>query len=286
MVDWDKWQTLLAIFRCGTYSGAAKVLGVDSTTVGRRLKHLEKYFGYALIVRRDAKLYPTTRCEQLLAHIETAAEALHAAEQKSGSSEGGAVMRSLRLNALPYLCTKLLAPMVGELLQQQRIRIELMGTVTRLNLSRREADIVIRLSEKRPEVDADILRIGDLSHAVYCANGVRPETLSWAGVIEDYIDTPDGQAMIQLVGSDGFQIQAYQYDAVYEIAVTGAAKSMLPRFIADQDPRLQCISDTVYTCPLWMLSHPQDREVPHLKAAREWVHQVACNRLITAPSEH
>ena len=59
MVEWDQWRTLLAVFRHGTYTQAARALRVDATTVGRRLKSLEQELGYELFLRENERLFPT-----------------------------------------------------------------------------------------------------------------------------------------------------------------------------------------------------------------------------------
>ena len=284
VVDWDQWQTLLAVFRHGTYSQAAKWLRVDATTVGRRLKLLEKRVGYPLFLRKEGRLFPTSRCESLLAHIETASEALRAAEQESAESDNGAVWRNLRLTAPPFLVKNFLAPALSRLTKIHRIRIELMGIASNASLSRREADIAIRIVDRppNPKVNPEQIeseQIGVLAYAVYCARGKDPATLPWAGLAEEYIRTTGSQTMENLAGAQGFQFRAYQFDVLDEIAVSGLARTMLPRFIADNDARLERVSDTVLEQPLWMLYHRQDRDVHHLAAARSWIKSVALERL-------
>ncbi len=97
--------------------------------------------------------------------------------------------------------------------------------------------------------------------------------------MEEYVRTSGSQAMITLAGTDGFQYRAYHFDTLAEIAATGIAKTMLPRFVADADTRLKCISNTVLEQPLWMLSHRQDRDTHHLKAARSWIRKLTQEKL-------
>ncbi|MGI9301748.1 MAG: LysR family transcriptional regulator [Gammaproteobacteria bacterium] len=284
MVEWDQWQTLLAVFRSGTYSQAAKSLGVDATTVGRRLKLLEKHVGYPLFFRQEGRLYPTSQCESLLAHIETASEALRAAEQESATSDSGTVWRNLRLTAPPFLVRNLLAPAIATLARAHRIQIELMGIASNVSLSRREADIALRIDDRPPNFKAETEqieseRIGVLTYATYCVPDADPANLPWAGLTEDYVRTSGSQTMVELAGSDGFQYRAYHFDTLREIVATGIARTMLPRFVADNDARLACMSDTMLEQPLWMLYHRQDRDVQHLKAARSWIRGLALDKL-------
>ena len=286
MVEWDQWRTLLAVFRHGSYSRAAQSLRVDATTVGRRIKQLEKELGYELFLRENDRLLPTRNCESLLSHIEAADEALRGAEQESATIELGAVWRDLRITAPPFLVTNLLAPAIATFTRNQRIQVELLGTASHVMLPRREADIALRI-EDRPQhfkVDAQRIeaeQIGILRYAIYCMPTLNPRTLPWAGLIEQYVRTTGTRVMMELAAGDGFRYQAYHFDALREIAASGAARAMLPRLMAEDDPRLTCVSDTVLEQSLWMLYHRQDRDVGHLRAARSWIAGLAAGEAVS-----
>ena len=190
MINWDQWQTLLAVSRGGTYAKAAKALHVDATTIGRRLKLLEQKLGYPLFSRHEGRLHPTHQCEDMLAHVEAASEVLRAAGQVTTTVDSGVVWRDLRMTAPPFLIRHVFAPAVTTLIETHRIRIELMGTGSNLSLSRREADIAVRIEDRlpRPKAEAghvDAERIGVLGYAVYCRKGLSSDGLPWAGLMED-----------------------------------------------------------------------------------------------------
>lgn len=284
MVDWEQWHTLLAVFRHGTFAGAARALSVDATTVARRLKLLEREVGYPLLMRENDRFCPTRRCEPLLAHIETAAEALRGAEQKSADAEAGSVWRELCMTAPPFLAANLFAPALATLVRNRRLRVELQGTADRAMLPRREADIAIRIEDRPQDFGtgaANIAgeRIGMLGYAVCCAPSQAPDTLPWAGLIEQYAPTTGTEMMVKLAGSDGFRYQVNHFNSLREIVASGVARAMLPQFVADQDSRLTRVGDTVLEQPLWMLYHRQDRDIPHMRAAREWISSLCTQRL-------
>ncbi|MGI9450478.1 MAG: LysR family transcriptional regulator, partial [Geminicoccaceae bacterium] len=172
-MTWDQWQTLLAVFRGGTYAKAAAALQLNATTVGRRLKLLERKLGGPLFLRHEGRLHPTHRCAELIAHVETASEVLRAAEQGSAAVESGGVWRELRMTAPPFLITHLFAPAIAALTRAHRIRVELMGTGSHVSLSRREADIAIRIEDRPISFESNTGQIeakpiGALTYAVYC----------------------------------------------------------------------------------------------------------------------
>ncbi|MDT8267716.1 LysR family transcriptional regulator, partial [Roseomonas sp. DSM 102946] len=67
LTDWDRLRTLLALRRGGTLSAAARSLGVDHTTVARRLDSLERDLDTPLFTRTPDGFTPTPTGEQLLA---------------------------------------------------------------------------------------------------------------------------------------------------------------------------------------------------------------------------
>lgn len=280
MIHWDRWHTLLAVFRHGTYAMAAKSLRIDSTTVGRRLKRLEQDLGYELFIRDNERLHPTMRCQDLLTHIEAAAEALRGAEQQSARDDLGSVWRELRITAPPFLIGSLFAPAMDGLVKNLRIKVELIGTASKAPLARREADIAIRIED-----DADVLkfdhtriegeRIGTLSYAVYCARGRDPETLPWAGLTPRLSRSTGSEIVQSLAGPDGLRYQGNHFETVCRLAGSGVARALLPRGLADCDPDLVRISDTLLRQPLWMLFHRQDRDIVHLRTARGWIRDLA-----------
>ena len=159
-----------------------------------------------------------------------------------------------------------------------------MGTGSHVSLSRREADIAVRIEDRPPpftsmvgQVEAQ--RIGTVAYMVYCRRDLSPEHLPWAGLMEDYVRTTGSDAMARLAGSRGFQFRAYHFDVLAEIAATGAARTMLPCVVGDGDKRLKSVSDVVLEQPLWMLSHRHDRDVRHLMGIRSWIEGIIREQL-------
>lgn len=276
MISWDYWQTLLAIFRGGNYAQAAKILEIDATTVGRRLKTLERKMGCALFLRNDGQLYPTNQCEKLLNHLEDAFESLRRAEDNSDTSGRSKIWRLVRITAPPFVAKNIYAPALYELIKQQRMQIELIGTGSNLNLTRREADIAIRIQDHPASIPFDTHNIvaeeiGAIDFAVYGPAHLNCQHLPWAGLTDAHIRTTGTETVDRLVGKQGLQFRVSQFDALTEIIASGAAKGMLPRFVAKNTRKIVQISQSVLQQPLWMLFHKQDENTPHQRAARQWI---------------
>src|SRR5262245_56819132 len=69
-MNWDDLRILAAVHECGTYAAASKALGLDETTVGRRLSRLEASLGMKLLDAVDGRRRPTRAAQGLLRHLE------------------------------------------------------------------------------------------------------------------------------------------------------------------------------------------------------------------------
>ncbi len=282
MVSWEHWQTLLAVYRSGTYAAAASTLGINATTVGRRIKLLEQRLGASLFLRHDGKLVPTTSCAAIFPHLESVAESLRAAEHESALTDPSSIWRDVTITTAPFLISNLIAPAIGELVGTQRIRIDLLGTGNNISLTRREADIALKIedggfkaSEQTDLVVAE--QLDPLLFAVYVAKHASDADLPWAGLTEDGYASAGMTTMNNLAGSDGFQFRARHFDALHRMVRSGATKAMLPCFMGDTDSKLMRIEEIVLSLPLWMLSHRQDQTLAHLADVRQsianWCHE-------------
>ena len=278
MIGWHLWQTLFLISRFGTYAGAAKALGVDATTIGRRTKTLEQKLGFVLFSRSENKLIPTSQCQQILGHIEAADDMLHHLAQSS-AGDVGKVWREIRVTAPPFLINNALAPTINQLTRDNRVRVSLFGTGDKTIFSRREADIAIRIDDRPGEVKRNSSRIqatrlGNLEYAVYVQREKIGQPLPWAGLTEPPYMTSGSKTLRDLAHGDELQFQVRQFDSLREIVLTGQARAMLPRVIGDRDDRLSAESETVLEQPLWMLYHRQDTDIRHFRAARRWICEI------------
>ena len=76
--SWDDVRVLLALFRTRTLTAAGVRLGINASTVGRRLEALERALGARLFDRTPDGVVPTAATEQLLDHAERLEQAAHA----------------------------------------------------------------------------------------------------------------------------------------------------------------------------------------------------------------
>jgi len=156
-LHWDDLRTFLAVHRKGSYAAASRFLGVDSTTVGRRITALEGALGGPLFQRSRNGLSLTDEAARLLIHAERIeAEVLASEREFQGSSK--ALEGTIRVTAGDGLLAALLVPALGELLSRNPgLRVELLGDARHFDLAKREADVGLRL--RRPTEPALVRRL-------------------------------------------------------------------------------------------------------------------------------
>lgn len=284
MTSWEHWQTVLAVSRSGTYASAATVLRINSTTVGRRIKLLEQRLGRSLFVRSDGKLMPTSYCDLLLPYLDKVSESLRAAEFDSVSTEPSVLWRDVTVTAAPFIVNNLVAPDIGDVVGNWQLRVELVGTGNNVSLSRREADIAIRIEDGGFSAGSlpDVIvteKLKDLRFAVYCHKNRDAETRPWGGLMEDGHSSKGLDKMNSLAGKEGIQFRTRHFDTLHMMVRHGHSKAMLPSFMADADPLLKKIDDEVLSIPLWLLSHRQDEKLEHLAKVRTWISDMSSRRL-------
>ncbi|HEU0029207.1 MAG TPA: LysR family transcriptional regulator [Kofleriaceae bacterium] len=141
---WDDVRIFLAVHRKRTLAAAAKTLGLDTSTVSRRLAALERDLKMALFDRVRTGLVPTRAAERVVAAAE-AMEAAHARLTRDASDVEATAEGIVRISTAPGLSSVFVAPALARLHRRHpRISIELDASVQPRDLTRHEADLALR----------------------------------------------------------------------------------------------------------------------------------------------
>lgn len=146
---WDDVRIFLAIYRHGSLGQAAQRLGIDTSTVSRRLSALEQALGRPLFERTRDGLLPKQLSELVLPAAE-AMEAALARLTRDASSVETAVTGVVRLSMPPGLADSYIGPVLPRLYARYpELRLEIDASSRVLDLTRGEADVALRTI--RPE---------------------------------------------------------------------------------------------------------------------------------------
>ncbi|MFT3767588.1 MAG: LysR family transcriptional regulator [Minicystis sp.] len=143
-VRWDDVRVFLAVQRHGSLGAAGVRLGMDTSTVSRRLSALEAALGARLFDRSRDGLVPTRSAELVLPAAE-AMEAAHGRFARDASGLEPAAEGVVRVSVAPGMADAFLAPALVRLRARwPKIRIELDASVRPIDLTRHEADLALR----------------------------------------------------------------------------------------------------------------------------------------------
>ncbi|WP_282397216.1 LysR family transcriptional regulator [Pseudomonas sp. PS01298] len=150
-IDYADLSLILALVRGGSLARAAALLRVDVSTVFRAVRRLEAALGQTLFEKSRAGYLPTSLASNLAQQAERAEQALEAA--RVGVEQGGEVISgTVRLTCTDSVLQGLLLPALAQFMPQfPALTLELSTSNDFANLSRRDADIALRLTKTPPE---------------------------------------------------------------------------------------------------------------------------------------
>ncbi len=270
MYDWDDLRVFLALTRAGSLSAAARALGVEHTTVARRVEGLERDLGVTLFERLPRAWRPTADGAALAVRAEAVEREAIAVARAADAAESATVTR-LRLSAPPVLASAFLAPRLAPLFDARPdLRLDLVGEAATVDLARREADLALRLS--RPEGDDLVARrVGHLRFALYAApshlDGRTEADWRWCGYDDALAHLPQERWLERRRAGRPLAFRANDLASLQAAAAAGIGVALLPRVFADADARLHRIEDapSEATREVWLVLHPDLARAPRTR---------------------
>lgn len=286
---WDDLKVLLALHRRGSLKRAAEELGVNISTVSRRLDALEELLGAHLFDRTPDGARPTAAAEQLVPHAESMERAalgfVRGLEGFEVEVEG-----VVRITAPPGLVDSFIAPALPELCDAHpRLRIQILASVGYADLTRREADLALRMM--RPAAgDFVATRLASHSwcvvaspaHAAKLTESGKlrdPEATRWVTWGEELAHLPDARWLAANVSRERVVLETSSMTAQLEAVRAGLAAMVVPKAYAELAGvvKVRCgsaIEKSLAALPeatLWLVGHRALREVPRIRVVWEWL---------------
>jgi len=244
MPGWDDVRFFLEVSRGRTFAAAAKKLGVDYTTVGRRVAALERELGAKLFERTPDGFVSTEAGEDLRA----AAERMEAAELELERRALGADRRlsgAVRIASTEAMAQVLVLPAVRALhARHPDIRVHLLTGAARLDIARREADLALRYvrPEKGNLISRRLARVAFAAYAskeYLAARPVPPPGASLRG--HDSVELEEGIRSWQTsrLPDARVVVQANNLPTLLEAVVLGLGIGTLLCCLGDRHPPLR-----------------------------------------------
>lgn len=262
----------LALCREGSVSKAGKAIGVNHTTVARRIGALEKMLGTRLFDRQPHGYAMTQSAENMYEHALRMEEQAQAIDREVFGQDAE-LQGPLKLTVAHDVAERLV---ISKLLEFQEtypcIDLELLTTTGLVDLAAREADIAVRLTDKPPDYligrKVMSMRHGIYGSPKYLRHLEGPadvvlfrggdETPEW--VAEHF---PDSKTVLRL--DDVSTMVAAVRDHM------GLAR--MPCYVGDSEPGVQRLDLTLTpsTWGVWVLSHVDLRSTARVRVCREFL---------------
>lgn len=272
-MNWDDLRLFLAVARTGSISGAAKQLGVQHSTVSRRMRQFEEKLGVRLIERKKSG-YELTQAG------ENVKEAANRIERDVLAVDGALLGKDtnlvgpLRVSALNNMASSVLMPMFASFSKTRpQVELHIVVSNTDASLSQREADIAIRLTNS-PTDTLIGKRVVTVASTIYGSRTYLEQLRQqsgepkWIGV-----ECCGFHKSWTKQAADGKSHNFYSDDTQLTLAAIreGLGVSILPCFMGDTDPLLEryCEPDPAYNLGLWILLHPDLKRTVRVLAFRE-----------------
>lgn len=283
-MEWDDYRHFLAIEQAGSVLGAAKQLGVNHTTVLRRIASLERRLGVWLFERLRTGYTPTPAGEELRNVILGVRQVLLDVEHRL-SGKDLQLSGVVRIATTDTLSHGLLLPHLRAFRQlHPHIQLQIIGSNQIVSLTRREADIAIRATNQPPD---NMLgrKIGLARSAIYGAlsyldergHDLASDRHDWIGLDETLAHLPEYRWLERRIPPERIVLRLN--NLLHKIAVVKAGHGIAPLlcFLAEREPDLIRLTEPepLFDTDIWLLSHPDLRRVARVRAFMEFITQCA-----------
>lgn len=278
-MNWDDLRILDTLARAGSLSAAARLLAISQPQLSRRLRNLEQAVGTRLFDRLPTGLVPTPAGAQLIpfaAEMGSVAAAIGRASPALGTAMRGTLRISVDEVMAGFLTEHL------EMLQAAapNVEFEIAADHAFANLSRREADLLIRRCLPAKGMDVVARRLGDIAHAVYgskryllrhraALSEERYATCDWIGFAETGLWFAAEKSWLDERLDRPPRLRTNQMTVARDAACAGHGLAVLPCFLAEADSRLLRVTPPIaeLTVTAYLLVHRDVLRDPTVRAA-------------------
>ena len=308
-LDWSDLRYALAVGHLGSMSAAARQLGVNPTTVLRRLEALESHLG-ARLFDRDRRGYLPTEAGRLV--IEQARRMADQADEIERQVLGRdrELTGELRVTTAFVVMEHLLPqPLADFARAYPGIEVEVVENAFLVDLSRRhadqaqtwarlEADVALRMSHHVAEHLVG-RQLGMTHCRAYALRGAPdlPQTLQpldalvrdvpWVAFERDAHARVYDRWMRTQLAQARVRVRVDIFNAMAAMLRTGVGIGVLPTFMARRHPELVPVSAPIpeLSVPVWMLTHSDLRQAARVRAFMQHVGDAVAARIADANAD-
>ena len=277
-MPWDDLRVFLAIARAGSLAGAARSLGVNHSTVFRRINAFEDNLGVRLFERLGTGYALTVAGEEMRATAERVEREIDRLDRRI-TGQDLRLEGSLVVTTTDTIAQHILLPHMAQFRHSYPgIRLELIIENANVNMSKRQADVAVRPTRTPPETLVG-RRISTLAFAVYASNVYMQKRTADLSAL-DWIRLDD--SLMHLAADQWFRRTlpdaktALTTNSVMGLLMGCEADlggAIIPCFMADPNPRLQRLGAPIDAAAsiLWLLTHEDLRHTARVRAFMDFM---------------
>jgi len=302
-LDWSDLRYALAVGNAGSLAGAARKLGVNHTTVLRRLDALEAHLGARLFERLRSGYQPTDAGLMLLEQARRMADQADEIERRVLGRDRE-LTGLLRVTTAFVVMEHLLPqPLADFARRYPGIEVEVVENAFLVDLARRhadqaqtwarlEADVAIRLSANVAEhlvgrtLGNTHCRVYALRGAAHLPQQITPiatlvKEAPWVAFERDATSRVYDRWMRQQLAQSDVRLRVDIFNALVAMIRTGIGVGLLPTFMQASHPDIVPVSEVIpeLSLPVWMLTHPDLRETARVRVFMQHVGDAVAERL-------
>ncbi|TCS39102.1 DNA-binding transcriptional LysR family regulator [Paucimonas lemoignei] len=286
-LDWDDFRVFLGLARAQSALEASHVMGMNQSTISRRLRKLEDNIGAKLFDRNSHGHLLTSAGHRLLEHVEKLESTL-AAVESDVAGDSLALNGEIRLGATEGFGSYFLAPHLAHFCTlHPAITVDLLPLPRHVNLTRREADATITID--RPTTDSFVTsklaeyRLLPYATREYLDQHPPIQTLAdlashrWVDYVDDLIFADQQFTLQKWMPAVRPFLRSTSIIAQLQAASSGLGIAVLPCFMASVTPGLIPIlpEQVDITRKFWLVAPAERREVARIKALWDYLRRVA-----------
>ena len=263
-------EVILAMTRTGHLAGAGERLGVDTSTVFRSIRRVERGLGQRLFERSRAGYSASDLAQTLAEHGEQLEAQLEHA-RSAAQTKPALVSGTVRIATTDTILHGLIAPALKPLTTHHPLlSFELHSGNELTNLTRRDADIAVRAT-KRPPQHLVGKHIGPIRVALFAAkkgpvrhySDVEADKAAWIGPDDGLPDHPSVAWRKRHFPKVSPRYRTGSILTVMELVAAGLGVGVLPLFLAQSRSDLIQLTEVIDECQteLWLLTHPESRHL-------------------------
>jgi DNA-binding transcriptional LysR family regulator len=282
MSQWDDFRFFLALKRNKTLKASAKELKVDQATVGRRIQALEEDLRTQLFEKSSDGYFLTVAGERILPMLVSTEENILSVQRIiSGREER--IEGKVKIAMPGALANHWFIPRIKAfIIKYPNIHFELLTGSEVLNLSRREADLAIRLV-KPTQKDLIVKKNGEIELALYSHQSILNryerkielkdlKSIPFIGLYPNSTSALEKQLLKKIEANVHITLQSSAWSSVFYSIQEGLGIGILPTFLANRDPKLiQVQIVEPLRAPLWLVVHPDVIKSARIRAVTEFI---------------